>query len=45
MLMIFAVMLCYLSSSERKERDSHPDLCDVGAVLYQLSYQAYHGPT
>ena len=41
MLMIFAVVLCYLSSSERRpERDSNPDLCDAGAVLDQISYQA-----
>ena len=25
---------------ERPERDSNPDLCDAGAVLHQLSYQA-----
>ena len=32
----------YLSSSERAglKRNSNPDLCDAGAVLYQLSYQA-----
>ena len=33
-LMIFAVMLCYLSSSGRNfrpERDSNPDLCDAGS--------------
>ena len=24
----------------KSERDSNPDLCDAGAVLYQLSYQA-----
>ena len=46
MLMIFTVLLCYLSSSERKtwkfrpEQDSIPDLCDTGALLYQLSYKA-----
>ena len=45
MLMIFAVLLCYLSSSKIKAwkilawTDSNPDLCDAGAVLYQLSYQ------
>ena len=46
MLMIIAVLLCYLSSTKkipenfRPARDSNPDLCDAGAVLYQLSYQA-----
>ena len=24
----------------RPERDSNPDLCDAGALLYQFSYQA-----
>ena len=40
--MIFAVLLRYLSSSEErpeKFRDSSPDLCNAGAVLYQLSHQ------
>ena len=41
MLMIFAVILCYLSSTnERPEWDSNPNLCNACAVLYQLSYQA-----
>ena len=45
-LIIVAVMLCYLSSSERKasklrsKRDSNPDLCDAGAVINHLSRQA-----
>ena len=26
---------------EPLNRDSNPDLCDIGAVLHQLSYQAY----
>ena len=45
--MIFAVSLCYVSSSERlrpeklrPELDLNPDLCDAGTVLHQLSYQA-----
>ena len=40
MSIIFAVMLCYLSRSEREEGDPNPDLCYAGAVLYQFSYQA-----
>ena len=46
MLMILAVLLCYLSRAKegpekfRPERDSNPDLCDAGAGLYQLSSQA-----
>ena len=45
-LIIVEVMLCYLSSSERKawklrsERDSNPDLCDAGAVINHVSHQA-----
>ena len=33
---------CYLISDNnlRPEQDSNPDLCNVSAVLYQLSYQA-----
>ena len=27
----------------RPERDSKPDLCDAGAMLYKLSYQANWG--
>ena len=48
MLMIFAVLLCYLSSSHgkafkfRSERDSKPDLCDAlnnkFFVLFLLRY-------
>ena len=37
MIMMFAVLLCYLGSRERK---ANPDLCDAGAVLHQLNYQA-----
>ena len=42
MLIIFAVTVLLMSSSKRCEsefrpvRDSNPDLCDAGAVLYQL---------
>ena len=42
-LIIVAIMLCYLSSSEKKAwkiRDSNPDLCDAGAVINHLSHQA-----
>ena len=38
MLMIFTVMLCYLSS--RPEWDLNPDLWDAGAMVYQLCYEA-----
>ena len=36
--MILAVTR-FLSSNERPERDSHRDLCDAGAVVYQLNHQ------
>ena len=43
MFMIFAGMLCYLSSNERKDRRFRPErdtnLYDSGAVLFQLNYQ------
>ena len=47
-LVIFSVLLCYLSNRERKVKKNadlrgtviNPDLCDSGAVLHQLSYQA-----
>ena len=35
--MIFAVMK--VVAREMPELDSNPDLCNVGAVFYQLSYQ------
>ena len=39
MLRIFAVLLCYLSSHERRpERGSNPNLCDAGAARNQLNY-------
>ena len=39
--MTLAVMVSYLSSCEKGlNGDSNPDLCNAGAVLYQLSYQA-----
>jgi len=44
--MIFAVMLCHLSRSERKTlkipglNGSNPDLSLASAVLHLLSYQA-----
>ena len=40
------ILMLLISSSEKGlknsglNRDSNPDLCDAGAVLYQLSYQA-----
>ena len=46
MLMVLAVLLCYLSSTERRletfwpECNLNPEVCDAGAVLYQFSYQA-----
>lgn len=47
MLTILAVMLYYLSSSEKKgqknsglKRTLNPVLCDAGALLHQLSYHA-----
>ena len=46
MNLIIAVFYRRLSSSERGLKnsclngDSNPDLCDAGAVLHQLSYQA-----
>ena len=47
MLMIFAVLVCYLIKQERKGLKNsgvngtrNPDLCDARAVLYQLSYKA-----
>ena len=41
LLMIFAVMLCFLRGSKfRPAQDLNPDLCDAGAVLYQLSYRS-----
>ena len=47
-LVIFSVLLCYLSNRERKVKKNaglrgtviNPDLCDSGAVPHQLSYQA-----
>ena len=44
MLMIFAIMLCFLRGSKfRPAQDLNPDLYDAGAVLYQLSYQGQLG--
>ena len=44
MLMIFAIMLCFLRGSKfRPAQDLNPDLYDTGAVLYQLSYQGQLG--
>ena len=37
-------LLFYVLSSERRSAlDSNPDLCDAGAVFYQLRYQANWG--
>ena len=35
-----AVVNLSLKKTFRPERDSNPDLCDTGAGLYRLSYQA-----
>ena len=45
MLMILAVgYTTQAVAKDRPEWDSNPDLCNAGAVLYQLSYQATLGP-
>ena len=44
LLMMFAVMLCFLRGSKfRPAQDLNPDLCDASAVLYQLSYRGQLG--